>query len=383
MGDVTPEELLALFSEYGTVVEVSLKKGYAFIDYDTSQAATLACTLDGHVVGGKALAVRLNTDRNNVQHARPQAAPVYITPVVAPAVVRVAPPAVDKKSEFSVFVGGVAPDVSEEELRSIFGAYGHIVEVCLKKGYAFIDYDSVQSARAACAMDGFILGEKTLGVRLNIHSPRTQAPIQPAVHVITLPPRSAPPVVRPTPPTVGLSPRGGDRKSKCSVFVGSLAHNITEQDLMAAFGQYGSVTQVCLKHGYAFIDYTSAESAALACNMDGQEMGGRAIAVRLNTAANSGSGVKASPRAAPPTHPPPRSTSGVPPVFVGGLPEGVTEQDIIGVFAAYGHITGIRMKKTYCFIDYATREAAQAACCMDQSQWEGKTLGVRINEQDA
>lgn len=72
------------------------------------------------------------------------------------------------------------------------------------------------------------------------------------------------------------------------IYVGSIQFDISEKDLESLFGQFGPVRRVDMmqdpvnrRHrGYGFIEFETAEAAALAqAQMDGAELGGRAIKV--------------------------------------------------------------------------------------------------------
>jgi cold-inducible RNA-binding protein len=73
-----------------------------------------------------------------------------------------------------------------------------------------------------------------------------------------------------------------------NIFVGNLSYQTTEQELEAAFGQYGAVERASVvrdretgqPRGFAFVEMTnSAEAIKAIQGLDGQEMNGRAIKV--------------------------------------------------------------------------------------------------------
>jgi RNA recognition motif-containing protein len=73
-----------------------------------------------------------------------------------------------------------------------------------------------------------------------------------------------------------------------NIFVGNLSYQITEQELEAAFGQYGAVERASVvrdretgqPRGFAFVEMTNSSEAMKAIEgLDGQEMKGRAIKV--------------------------------------------------------------------------------------------------------
>lgn len=73
-----------------------------------------------------------------------------------------------------------------------------------------------------------------------------------------------------------------------SVFVGNIAWRVTEQELGDAFARHGQVNSVKIiqdretgrSKGFGFIEFAEANCVTDCCrNMDGQEIGGRAIRV--------------------------------------------------------------------------------------------------------
>ena len=74
------------------------------------------------------------------------------------------------------------------------------------------------------------------------------------------------------------------------LFVGNLSFNTTEQDLQAAFGAHGTVTETNLMmdretgrpRGFGFVTMSSAEEAQKAIEaMNGKDMDGRALTVNI------------------------------------------------------------------------------------------------------
>jgi RNA recognition motif-containing protein len=73
-----------------------------------------------------------------------------------------------------------------------------------------------------------------------------------------------------------------------NIFVGNLSYQTTEQELEAAFGQYGAVDRVSVvrdrdtgqPRGFAFVEMPNSTEAANAINsLNGRELNGRAINV--------------------------------------------------------------------------------------------------------
>lgn len=73
-----------------------------------------------------------------------------------------------------------------------------------------------------------------------------------------------------------------------NIFVGNLSYQTTQDELQAAFSQYGAVERVSIvtdrdtgqPRGFAFVEMTNRNEAANAINgLNGQEMNGRALNV--------------------------------------------------------------------------------------------------------
>jgi cold-inducible RNA-binding protein len=79
-----------------------------------------------------------------------------------------------------------------------------------------------------------------------------------------------------------------ERNQMTNIFVGNLSYQTTEQELEAAFANYGTVERASVvrdretgqPRGFAFIEMTNKSEAIKAIQgLDGQEMNGRAIKV--------------------------------------------------------------------------------------------------------
>ena len=81
------------------------------------------------------------------------------------------------------------------------------------------------------------------------------------------------------------------------LFIGGLSWGTTDDDLNAAFGAYGSVTEAKVitdretgrSRGFGFVTFSSSDEAQAAiAGMDGQDLGGRTVRVNEAQARNSG-----------------------------------------------------------------------------------------------
>ncbi|EFX90167.1 hypothetical protein DAPPUDRAFT_300177 [Daphnia pulex] len=139
-------------------------KGFAFVEYELPEAAQLALEqMNGVVIGGR-----------NIKVGRPSNMPQ-------------AQPVIDEIMEESrhynrIFIASVHPDLTEEDIKSVFEAFGKIKMCQLAqgpapgkhRGYGFIEYETTQSAHDAIAsMNMFDLGGQHLRVGRAITPPNS------------------------------------------------------------------------------------------------------------------------------------------------------------------------------------------------------------------
>lgn len=199
--ELKDDNIKAVFSPFGPIRSIDMSfdpqtqrhKGYAFIEYETPEAAQIALEqMNGVVVGGRNIKVGRP---NNV----PQAAPVIQQ--------------LHQEAEawHRVYVGSIHPDLTEVDVKSVFEAFGRIksCELCPEpsrpnrhRGYGYIEYDNRQSKLDAIAsMNLFELGGQYLrvgkGLTPPLPFPGTPGAINPFMAVAppsaptTLPPAAA------------------------------------------------------------------------------------------------------------------------------------------------------------------------------------------------
>ncbi|CAL8078360.1 unnamed protein product [Calicophoron daubneyi] len=169
--DLKEEAIKLAFSPFGPIRSVSMSwdaatqkhKGFAFIEFEHPEAAHLAVEqMNNASLGGRQLKVGRPSNL-------PQAEPL-INELVS-----------EYKLERKVYVSGVHPDLSEEDLALVFEAFGKIVSCKLQpdtsrtqkhRGFGYIEYESEQSAKDAVAsMNMFDLGGQFLRVGRAISPP--------------------------------------------------------------------------------------------------------------------------------------------------------------------------------------------------------------------
>ncbi|XP_071477814.1 poly(U)-binding-splicing factor PUF60-like isoform X1 [Diadema antillarum] len=176
------------FQPFGPIKSINMSwdpitmkhKGFAFVEYDLPEAAQLALEqMNGVMIGGR-----------NIKVGRPSNMPQ-------------AQPVVDQIMEEAkqtprIFVTSIHGDLSADDIKSVFEAFGKIVSCNLPsdsiggkhKGYGFIEYDKMQSAQdAISSMNLFDLGGQFLRVGRAITPTSTAVPT--AVVGTGLPPAAA------------------------------------------------------------------------------------------------------------------------------------------------------------------------------------------------
>jgi len=301
-----------------------------------------------------------------------------------------------------IFVGSLPDGIPDVSLRTEFGKYGTIEEVFIKQGcepgrqWAFITYMTHEEANfAAQSTNGLIqfagaarACEVTLARNQGMFG---QGPMgQPGAA-----PSQAPGGGFHSPGAITAAPSA---PRKC--FVGSLPDWINEDLLRAEFSRFGQVTEIFIKNGcetgrqWAFVTFTSHEEAQLAkesCDrilvfpgadkpcevtlarnqgMFGQDpVNNRSAPAMPKAPTMAGYQPSIAPSAAPSG-----ATDGGPrKIFVGSLPDGITENDIRAEFSRHGHVIDCFLKmaaqsgRHWAFVTFASAEqAAQAKMATDR-----------------
>nr|XP_054766468.1 poly(U)-binding-splicing factor PUF60-like isoform X1 [Lytechinus pictus] len=156
-------------------------KGFAFVEYDLPEAAQLALEqMNGVMIGGR-----------NIKVGRPSNMPQ-------------AQPVVDQimeeaKNQPRIFITSIHSDLSADDIKSVFEAFGKIVTCSLPsdsiggkhKGHGLIEYENMQSASdAISSMNLFDLGGQFLRVGRAI-TPSTMTAIPAVLTGTGLPPAAA------------------------------------------------------------------------------------------------------------------------------------------------------------------------------------------------
>lgn len=119
------EELRDHFGQYGEIENINVKtdpntgrsRGFAFIVYKTADALDKVSNAGDHIINNK----KVDPKKAKARHGK-------------------------------IFIGGLTPEISDDEIKSFFGQFGNIVEVEMpfdkqknqRKAFCFITFDSEQ-----------------------------------------------------------------------------------------------------------------------------------------------------------------------------------------------------------------------------------------------
>ncbi|CAG0918266.1 unnamed protein product [Notodromas monacha] len=144
--ETTDHDLKEYFSKYGEIESVNVKtdpntgrsRGFAFIIFKTVEPVEKVLSTAEHTIGKK----RVEAKRAKARQGK-------------------------------IFVGGLPPEVPEEDIREFFGKYGKVVEVEMpfdkvknqRKGFCFITYDSEEIVKEILKNPKQTIGGKEVDVK--------------------------------------------------------------------------------------------------------------------------------------------------------------------------------------------------------------------------
>ncbi|TPX47632.1 hypothetical protein SeMB42_g00393 [Synchytrium endobioticum] len=175
----------------------------------------------------------------------------------------------DERDRRTVFVRQLAARLKERELKEFLTAAGRVRDVKIiydrisgrSKGIGYVEFYEESSVQKAIAMTG----QKLLGLPIAVEL--TEAEKNRLAEI--------------------AANRGDVNQSR--IYIGSLHHNITEDDVKAIFEPFGPMELLTMhkddtgrSRGFAFIQYRRPEDAKQAADkMNGFELGGRALKVSV------------------------------------------------------------------------------------------------------
>lgn len=278
-----------------------------------------------------------------------------------------------------IFVGSLPDGISEETVRAEFMKYGMVEEVYMKQNcepgrqWCFVTYMSPEEASAAKeATDQILLFPGSIKA-CEVKLARNQG-------------------------MFGQNPMGGaggammaampdSRPRKC--FVGSLPDGIDEATLRAQLASYGEITDVYIKQGcepgrqWGFVTFSTPDQAHFCKESCDRVLvfPGHDRAIEVTMAKNQGmfgQGGQQQPQQqwggamqqsvyAAPVYAPPAAATGPCKIFVGSLPETITDGGLRAEFSKYGQIVDVFLKtncepgRKWAFVTFADPTQAQYA----------------------
>uniref|UniRef100_A0AAR5PBM4 RRM domain-containing protein n=1 Tax=Dendroctonus ponderosae TaxID=77166 RepID=A0AAR5PBM4_DENPD len=171
--ELKEETIRQSFLPFGPIKSINMSwdpvtqkhKGFAFVEYEIPEAAQLALEqMNGVMIGGRNIKVNVVGRPSNMPQAQ-----AVIDEIQEEA-----------KQYNRIYVASIHQDLNEEDIKSVFEAFGPIVYCKLAqgptgnkhKGYGFIEYETAQAANEAIAsMNLFDLGGQYLRVGRAITPP--------------------------------------------------------------------------------------------------------------------------------------------------------------------------------------------------------------------
>ncbi|GAB2287036.1 Polyadenylate-binding protein rbp47b' [Dionaea muscipula] len=243
--------LLSCFASTGEVVSIKIirnkitgqPEGYGFIEFNSHAAAERVLqAYNGTPMPGTEQLFRLNWASFGIGEKRPDAGP-----------------------EHSIFVGDLAPDVTDYLLQETFRAHFPSVRGAKvvtdpntgrSKGYGFVKFaDEMERNRAMTEMNGVYCSSRPM--RISAATPKKTTGVQQHVAVKAIYP--APAYVVPPIPAVPVD----NDLNNTTIFIGNLDPNITEEELRQFCFQFGEIVYVKIpaSKGCGFVQFAARPSA--------------------------------------------------------------------------------------------------------------------------
>lgn len=272
--------LTSCFSQTGELVSVKVirnkitgqPEGYGFIEFISHAAAERTLqTYNGTQMPGTELTFRLNWASFGSGQK------------------------VDAGPDHSIFVGDLAPDVTDYLLQETFRVHYSSVRGAKvvtdpstgrSKGYGFVKFaEESERNRAMAEMNGLYCSTRPM--RISAATPKKNVGVQQqyvtkAVYPVTVPSAVAAPV------QAYVAPPESD-VTCTTISVANLDQNVTEEELKKAFSQLGEVIYVKIPatKGYGYVQFKTRPSAEEAVQrMQGQVIGQQAV--RISWSKNPG-----------------------------------------------------------------------------------------------
>lgn len=235
---VDDQYLHTCFSHTGEVLSIKIirnkltgqPEGYGFVEFASHGAAErILQTYNGTLMPGTEQPFRLNWASFGIGERRPDAGP-----------------------EHSIFVGDLAPDVTDYVLQETFRAQYPSVRGAKvvtdpttgrSKGYGFVKFmDEMERNRAMSEMNGVYCSTRPM--RISAATPKKTTTFQ---QPYAAPKAAFPPVY--TTPAVQTPPPVETDANNTTIFIGGLDPNVSEEELRQIFAQFGELVYVKIPSG--------------------------------------------------------------------------------------------------------------------------------------
>ncbi|KAF5183832.1 Polyadenylate-binding protein RBP47B' [Thalictrum thalictroides] len=261
--------LTTCFAHTGEVLSIKIirnkitgqPEGYGFVEFVSHAAAErILQTYNGTLMPGTEQPFRLNWASFGIGERRPDAGP-----------------------EHSIFVGDLAPDVTDYLLQETFREQYPSVRGAKvvtdpntgrSKGYGFVKFsDEMERNRAMSEMNGVYCSTRPM--RISAATPKKATGFQqqyPAAKAIY-------PATAYTTPAVQPFPAVDNDINNTTIFVGGLDPNVTDEELRQTFAQFGELVYVKIPpgKGCGFVQYGTRQSAEEAMRLNGTMIGQQVI----------------------------------------------------------------------------------------------------------
>ena len=148
------------------------------------------------------------------------------------------------------------------------------------------------AAATAAAMQAQILLAQQQALAQTLAAKQAAAAVHPALAMggLLVPQQQqafVAPVLPPAPVPAPVASSSGPQRIECRLYVGSLHYSVTEADVRAIFGGFGTVTRIDMSYepstgrskGYCFVEFADQVSVYAALDMNGADIAGRKIKV--------------------------------------------------------------------------------------------------------
>lgn len=349
----TKSSVTELVSPFGVVHKVLLKRnGAAVVAFDSESSATRA-------IAG----LRTADPELRVEYAKISASKPRTRKAAEPA----APPqeaggsrASEERapSALAVFVGNL-PDVSDEDIRSLFERHGAVssVRISSSRKFGTITFEQPAAAAAAiAALHNMSLGGSVLRVEAGRGRPKKNRSGGGGGGGGG---RGAPRAPR------AAAAAASTELNPCKVFVGNLPEDgASEADLSSLFAPYGAVESATFgrNNRYAFAVLSSAAAAAGAvAHLNGVSFRGSALKVELEHSKT----------------PKPRAVHEFDPtkVWMGNIPATVKVADVQAAFPSAGRIF---LKRGYAYVSFPSEGDADAVVQRNGETIWGQAIVIEL-----